>query len=43
MVCMTMTLSEFFSHYEKQTEKMRNTEIVGDFECARGKPHCGWK
>ncbi|KAL3745549.1 hypothetical protein ACJRO7_014632 [Eucalyptus globulus] len=39
IACKTMTLSEFVGHYEKQAEKMRNTEIVDDFECARGKPH----
>lgn len=39
MACKTMTLSEFVGYYEKQAEKMRNTEIVDDFECARGKPH----
>lgn len=38
MACKTMTLSEFVGHYEKQAEKMRNSEVVDDFECARGKP-----
>ncbi|XP_056159222.1 protein FAR1-RELATED SEQUENCE 5-like [Syzygium oleosum] len=36
MACKTMTLSEFVNHYEKQAEKMRNSEVVDDFECARG-------
>ncbi|KAF8020194.1 hypothetical protein BT93_G0786 [Corymbia citriodora subsp. variegata] len=39
MACKSMTLSEFVIHYEKQLEKMRNTEIADDFECARGKPY----
>ncbi|KAK3437227.1 hypothetical protein EUGRSUZ_C01967 [Eucalyptus grandis] len=38
MACKTMTLSEFVNHYEKQAEKMRNSEVIDDFECARGMP-----
>ncbi|KAF7848065.1 hypothetical protein BT93_L2326 [Corymbia citriodora subsp. variegata] len=39
MACKSMTLSEFVIHYEKQLEKMCNTEIADDYECARGKPY----
>ncbi|XP_048137295.1 protein FAR1-RELATED SEQUENCE 5-like isoform X2 [Rhodamnia argentea] len=38
MACKTMTLSELVSHYEKQAEKLRDYEVVDDFECAREKP-----
>ncbi|KAL3740400.1 hypothetical protein ACJRO7_021649 [Eucalyptus globulus] len=37
MTCKIMTLSEFVGHYEKQAEKIRNSEVVDDFEYTRGK------
>ncbi|KAL3748373.1 hypothetical protein ACJRO7_009588 [Eucalyptus globulus] len=38
IACKTMTLSQFIYHYEKQAEKMCNSEVINDFEYARGMP-----
>ncbi|KAK2986810.1 hypothetical protein RJ640_011035, partial [Escallonia rubra] len=38
MACKTMTLTEFFYHYEKNAVKMREKEVEDDFDSARGKP-----